>query len=363
MTNFITPAPFTELSAVNYVLRAIGESPISALPATQADVQMILGCFNDVCSEIQAMQQWQWNSEFGYQLQPAGQIQWSNPAQGDVEVLNVFAIPPGMASYRATPSYQQTGPQFTDLGYRRATVFNVGNVFPLVFYDRDKNREGFNAQAYPFLALDVAWFVPFVDQPYCVQLYACARTARRTVQQGVNSSEIAQFVATDEVAALRLIMRQFGVDDSYNALRTVNAFRAYGNRPATNVGFIDIRGAAPAQTETILPTLPCTVSSGTVSQPRNAAYSFSFTVTNPNSMAVSVQIAPSDGSGTVVFGSPATTVPTSLIPSLQSIQVPVTYTLANTAGAGGVILSASTFTIGDSTNIGTNNGTLSITAT
>lgn len=247
MPNLIVPGPFTELSAVNYVMRAMGNNQLpvgtNLSTVTQADVINILGHFNDITTEVLAMGEWKFNSEIGYQLQPSGQLQYNDPITGDTEVLNVFAVPSTLASFRLCPTYAQTGPNYVDLSVRASAVFTPANT--LIFYDRAKNREGFNAPAYPFLALDVAWFTPFVYLPPVAQLWICARTARRAVEQGVNSSEIAQFVKADEAFAFSRLKRLFGRDDSYNALRTVNAYRAYGNRPATNVGFIDIRGLTP----------------------------------------------------------------------------------------------------------------------
>jgi hypothetical protein len=347
---------------VNYVLRAIGESPIASLPATQADVVQILGCFNDVASEVLAMQRWKFNSDIGFQIQPSGQILWSNPAQGDVETLNVFEVPATLASYRATPTYQQTGPQYTDVGYRQAQIFSPdgGSTFPLVFYDRAKNREGWNAGAYPWLAMDTWWFTPFVNLPYAAQLYICAQTARRTVQQGVNSAEIADFVKIDEAKAYAMLIRDYSPEDGYNALRTVNAFRAYGNRPATNVGFIDIRGLAPAQTEIQGTVLPCTVTNATISQPRNTTFVVALLVTNPNGLAVNLQFNTAF-SGTVATAPSLYTVAN--IPANGTFSAPVTITLANSPGAGSVSLSVHTLINNLEVAGSPNTGTITVTST
>jgi hypothetical protein len=252
MSNLITGGYFTETSALNYCLRAIGEAPVvSAATATQADCVMALATLNDVLTEVLSMQ-WAFNSEFGFQLQPVGQINWT-PSVGPatVEVLNVFAVPANLMAYRATPAPQQVGVNYTDIGWRRALVWNVGSVYPLVFYDRDLNREGWNAGSFPFLALDCMWLMPFIDLPYEAQLYVVAKSARQLVERSVNSSEIAGFIKTDEAWAYARLMRRYGKLDSYNMLRTGNAYRALGSRPASNIGWIDIRGKAPATTEVI----------------------------------------------------------------------------------------------------------------
>lgn len=373
MPNLFNAGYMTELSAVNYVLRAMGTAQLPAgtdlSTVTQADVVNIIGHFIDITSEVLAMGEWKWNTEIGYQLQPAGQINWNNPATGDVEVLNVFAIPSNMAAYRATPNYAQTGTNYVDLGFRQATIFNQSAVYPLVFYDRDNNREGWNAAAYPFLQLDVAWFGTFVNLPYQAQLYIAARTARRSVEQGINSSEIAGFIKTDEAWAYRHLKRLLGINDNYNALRTVYAYRVYGNRPATNVGFIDIRGLAPAMTATVVAQSPITVSPATasVSHVRNATYTVTFTLTNPNDMAVAATLAVTVDATKVLSGSSeyATCEIPANSPASTSLPVIVTYTLENSAFSGGTVtLTVTTKTIGDATTIGSpTTGVLTVAGT
>jgi hypothetical protein len=166
-----------------------------------------------------------------------------------VEVLNVFAIPANLMAYRTTSAPQQVGFNYTDIGWRRAIVWNSAGVYPLVFYDRSHNREGWNAGSYPFLAIDPVWLMPFVDLPYEAQLYGVAKSARQLVERSVNSSEIASFIKTDEAWSYARLMRKYGKLDSFNFLRTGNAMRALGMRPAVNVGYIDIRGEPPAYAE------------------------------------------------------------------------------------------------------------------
>ena len=362
MTNYIAPGYMTELSAVNYVLRAIGEAPITDIgSATQADVQMILGHFNDVASEVCALDGYKWNSEIGYTIQPTGQILYNNTVTGDTETLNVFPVPPTLASYRINPNYAQSGINYVDLGFRQATTFNVLGVYPVVFYDRDKNREGFNAAAYPTLQFDVRWFVPFVNMPYAVQMYITARTARRAVEQNVNSSEIAQFIKTDEAWAYRNMHRQFGLDDNYNDLRTVNAYRAYGNRPATNVGFIDQRGLAPSMTSSVVAGTNCTVSNGSVTELHGQPYSFTFTITNPNTIAVSVTLQAQPTGSVVGATTPYLTVE---IPAGAAYQALVNYVVGGSTGSGSVLLSVGTSNPAGTVTYGTLQvGTLSVTAT
>jgi hypothetical protein len=248
------------------------------------------------------------------------------------------------------------------MGFRQAQVFtpDMGSTFPLVFYDRAKNREGWNSQAYPFLAIDAWWFRPFVTLPFAAQLYICAKTAQRTVEQGVNSGEIAAFVKADRAEAYAILIRDYSPEDGYNALRTVNAFRAYGNRPATNVGFIDIRGLAPAETETTATLLPCTVTSTAISQPHSTTFTVSLIVTNPNTMPVNLQFA-TGLSGTVSTAASLYTIAN--IPATGTFTAPVVITLSGATGAGSVSLAVHTLINGLEVSGSPNTGTITVTST
>lgn len=352
MSNLIVPRNYTETDAVNYCLRAIGEAPIAnAATATQADVIEILGHLQTVTAEVLA-RRWQFNTEIGYHLAPIGQLDWVSPITGNVETLNVFAPLAGgtsgttMVSFRVTPTYAQSGPQNVSAGIRLSNDYENGDDEPVViFYDRIKNREGWLASAYPYLVLDVVWYMDFVNMPYEAQAYVVTQAARRTVEQSVNSSEIANFIKTDEAQRYRDLTRRWQLDDDYNALRTVNAFRTYGNRPATNVGFIDIRGYQQPIITTVGATLQATVTPASVAatQAHGFAYQATFTVGNPNTSLQLIALLV-DSDNTVcqnpqifsVDGSvqPSGTTGANLqVPALGSVQVVLAYTV-HTTGTG-----------------------------
>jgi hypothetical protein len=220
-----------------------------------------------------------------------------------------------------------------DPAVRLSQFFTVSSNPVVILYDRIKNREGWLASAYPYLVLDVVWYADFVNLPYEAQGYIVTQAARRTVEQSVNSSEIANFIKTDEAQRYRDLTRRWQLDDDYNALRTVNAFRAYGNRPATNVGFIDIRGYQQPIVQTLGTVTDATVTPATIaiSEPRNAAYTQTFVVTNPNTEAVTVTLGQTI-SGTVSSATLLYT--TALIPAGFGLSVVLSYVVANSAGAG-----------------------------
>jgi hypothetical protein len=346
MSNLIVPRAYTETDAVNYCLRAIGEAPIAnAATATQADVIEILGHLQTVTAEVLA-RRWKFNTEIGYHLLPIGQLNWVSPITDNIEVLNVFAPPLGetsgqtMVSFRVTPAYNQSGPDNVDPAVRQAQTYTPdgGTTFPIIFYDRIKNREGWLASAYPYLKLDAVWFMDFVNLPYEAQSYVVTQAARRTVEQSVNSSEIANFVKTDEAQAYRNLTRRWQLDDDFNALRTVNAFRAYGNRPATNVGFIDIRGYQQPVNQTVITEQPATVSpaSTTFSGPAGV-YTQVFAVTNPNSAALLVTF------GHTILSPVTAAVPqyaTALVPASSTLNVTLTFTITGSSGSGVATLTA-----------------------
>lgn len=284
MTTVVTPTPISETDALNYMLTAIGEAPVvSILTATQADTVQMIAVLKSVVGEIQRMK-WRFNTEWGYTLQPNGQLVWTD-VNGVTETLNVFEAPPMLADFEVNPGVLQQGALNLDLIVRRAIYFQdppTSGVYPMVFYDRQLNREGVNAAAYPTIQIDPTWYMPFEDMPDVARLYCAAKAARMYVERGVNSGEISQFVKTDEAYAYRTLRRSYGIRDDYNALRTVRAFQNYGFRPAPNVGFVDNRGQQflSVPTQPTLPALVITPSTPTASVAPNTLASQSWSVKN-----------------------------------------------------------------------------------
>jgi hypothetical protein len=204
--------------------------------------------------------------------------------------LNVFEVPSNIVVAEVQVSTLQSGFLYPDVVQRRAQYFQDPSgtgAYPMVLYDRGKNREGLNAAAYPFIGLNVTWFVAFTDMPYEAQLYCARKAARMAVEQLVNSSEIANMVKVDEAYAYRHLRRRYGMTDSFNMLRNVNGWRWTGMRPTVNVGFIDNRGAqlsVPAPVQDAFPTLSLSPSAPTSSVSPGSTTTETWTLTNTSSL-------------------------------------------------------------------------------
>ncbi len=114
--------PTTELEAVNAMLAAIGEAPISALEgATQADVQIALALLRMTTREVQSWG-WRWNLDFGYEILPFDTYE-STDSNGDVITLNVFVPPPRLASFEVSQCPGQQGLQYPDIVLRTPVCY------------------------------------------------------------------------------------------------------------------------------------------------------------------------------------------------------------------------------------------------
>lgn len=225
------------LDAVNEMLSAIGESPISDLAsATQADValavNLLKGTTRSLCAE-----KWKFNTEFGLEISPeASTLSWTGN-DGTTDTLNVFLPPTGLASFTLTPN---KGMENLDVVIRKSKVYQVESANVLVFYDRALNRDGFVSTDYPYLYINPVWFLEFDDMPDSAKRYATIRAARQLAQRAVGSPDLSQFTDRDEALAYRALRQDQKLEDRYTIFDSADTLSALGGRPR-RYGLLDTR--------------------------------------------------------------------------------------------------------------------------
>lgn len=237
MSSITSITGYTELDAINEMLSAIGESPITNVDsATQADVALAINLLKGTTRALCA-EKWRFNVEFGLEVEPeATTLSWTGN-DGTSETLNVFLPPDGLASFELTPN---RGMENLDVVIRKSKVYEVSGSKVLVFYDRALNRDGFVADDYPYLYITTTSYVDFLDMPDSARRYATIRAARQLAQRAVGSPDLSQFTERDEALAYRALVQDQKPNDRYTIFDSGDTLSALGGRPR-RYGLLDTR--------------------------------------------------------------------------------------------------------------------------
>lgn len=234
--------PTTELEAVNAMLSAIGEAPITTLSPlpTAPDVVMAINLLRNQCREVCTMG-WRFNMEWGYEIPPA--VTNTVTSRDGTSINAATFIPPAqLARFRVSACQGQIGSQTLDLVVRKPRTLDPA-AYPLVFYDRTNNRDGIDSSIWPYLYIDPVWFMDFDSMPDTARRYIVVRAGRQFAQQTVGSAELAGFAKEDEVFALRTLKRYEGQEDDqcnmFDHMMDTAAF--LGNRTRYLSGVVDNR--------------------------------------------------------------------------------------------------------------------------
>jgi hypothetical protein len=240
----ITPIGTTsELAAVNRLLSAVGEAPISDLASsTREDVLLAVNLLKEASMEVQSLR-WRFNTEWGYELSPAGTLPWVG-TDGSAETLNVFTPPAGLIDFRLTSTAKQGD---LDVILRISRQFEVAAAKVMVFYDREKNRDGFKQSDFPRLYIDPVWAFEWANLPEAARRYIACRAGRQFVQQTLGAADIAGFAESDEIRTLYALQRQEGIEEDVSMLDNFDVGRVRGFRPSTGFGVVDFRASPGPQ--------------------------------------------------------------------------------------------------------------------
>ena len=233
-------APTTELEAVNTLLQAIGSSPLAALNSGQPDEASAIATLRKAARDVLSMG-WQFNSEYGFKLAPSATKTFTPDDGSAAYTINIFKPDPQWIRASASRSDAQTGYYGLNVAVRPSRIYTESSAPVLVFYDRDKNLDGFRATDRPFLYLDLVWFFDFEMLPEEARAYVVILATRRFIQDKVNSSELAGFTRQDEAIALRTLRRMYGLRERLNLFQTPSMQAVQGGRRSNHIGFIDNR--------------------------------------------------------------------------------------------------------------------------
>ena len=227
-------APTTELEAINGMLAAIGEAPVTQAeiesPSTP-DVVMAVNILTDTHREVLSMG-WRFNTEFGFQIPSNGaDLAWTG-SDGSTATLLIFEVPSDLLAYELS----QTSRQFPGLDIADRPPREVHSpVLPVgtrVFYDREKNRDGFESadMENDSLYIEGVFLMDFEDTPETFRRYTVVKATRRFQANTVGSDKLDRFVSNDEFLALRNLKRDQGKTERYNIFKNAGSFSTLGLR-------------------------------------------------------------------------------------------------------------------------------------
>ena len=201
-----TTKDLTELNAVNSVLAAIGQSPVTTLdfenPETSFVYNLIQECSRDVQDEG-----WVFNREQMYPLKPDSSgfiIPPNNVLRMDVSENDV---------YRYTDVIKRTDP---DDGKSK-------------LYDKYAHSYVFNGPLY----MDLVWLFPLTDLPSVFQRYITSKASVRAAIQMIDNAQLSQLLTVQEGNCRAACLEYEANQGDYNFMdfQPGTAYRTY--RPYT----------------------------------------------------------------------------------------------------------------------------------
>lgn len=181
----------TELNAVNTMLSAIGEPPVTTLDGqTNADAAIAENILLEINREVQTMG-WHFNTQHDVEFEPDTEKQIVLPT-------NVVRIDIDPRTRNADANTVQSTYDNRDITQRGTRLFN-----------RSKNTFTFEKK----VKVTVIYLLPFTELPEAVRRYVTIKAARVFQDRMVGSQKHHAFSRSDEIRALAL-MKEFEMDTS-----------------------------------------------------------------------------------------------------------------------------------------------------
>lgn len=226
MPQFTSLVATTETEAINEMLSAVGEAPISDIDtATHPDVLNAIVIFKRVMRQV-LLEGWRFNTELGWEIAPTTTYSWPQ-TDGQTKTLNVFLPPSDLVGFQVTRTSAQKDLR---LDIRSSRKYPAGSGGTNVFYDYGENRDGLDADAFDYLYIDYVRFVDFSSLPQVARTYLVAR-ATREFAESLGSQSASVWSEEDIMRAYRRLKREEGIVDRKNFIDNWEAYGILGARP------------------------------------------------------------------------------------------------------------------------------------
>ena len=157
----------TELSSVNSILGAIGQSPVTNLDYTNPEISFVYNIFSEANRDVQN-EGWSFNSERCYPVKPDGD--------------GIIYIPDNMLRLDMSGNAVD---RTTDVVRREGKLYD--KMAHSYVFDPTKTYE-----------MDVVWMFDFIDIPSVFKRYITYRASVRAATQMVTNKELAQMLSQQE---------------------------------------------------------------------------------------------------------------------------------------------------------------------
>ena len=169
MTTPTTIDTDTELSAVNSILGAIGQSPVTTLNYENPEIGFIYNLLTEVNKDVQN-EGWVWNVEYKVKRSPEATTKY-------------ITIPSNVLRYDLNE----------DNIYRQKNLVRRGGKL----WDTVNQTFEFDDDVY----LDITWLWPYEDLPSVFKRYIISRSSVRAATQLVSNPQLVQLLQVQEAQA------------------------------------------------------------------------------------------------------------------------------------------------------------------
>ena len=189
----------TELSAVNSILGAIGQSPITTLNYENPEIAFIYNILTEVNKDVQN-EGWVFNTEYNVEKQPEA-------------TTKHITIPSNVLRYDVHGDFHDG---------RMNIVRRNGRLYDTLAKDP---KDEFDSS----LHLDITWLWPFTDLPSAFKRYIISRASVRAATQLVSNSELFKLLQVQE-ATTRATCIEYECnqgDHSYMGIPLGSSYKSY----------------------------------------------------------------------------------------------------------------------------------------
>lgn len=229
--------PTTELEAINRMLSAIGEAPILQAELedpSRPDTEMAVNFLTETTRQVLSMG-WRFNMEFGFAVQDDDTgYSWTG-SDGSTAELLVFERPSDLLDYELSQTSKQI-----DLNVTLRPPRDVSKAEGvLIFYDNNKNRDGFVSGDLEddTLYIEGIFAIDFEDMPEVAREYTGALAAVRLQSRLMGSQSLGQDTMRELQAAWRNLKRAQGQPEDYNIFNNMDLTMKLGLHRRIRRGF------------------------------------------------------------------------------------------------------------------------------